>query len=208
VDLRFKNYIFDFDGTIANTLYTSLAVAKDINSRYKIIKGDLPSIEEIRNLSSRDLYAQLHLSKIQLFYFTFLFLNGLSKEIPNSEAVFDMKETLEYLKSAECVIGIVTSSRKKPVKKFLEKNNMPIFDFVDSSIHVFGKDKVLRRVLKKYNLNPLETVYIGDETRDIDAARKAGIHACSVTWGLNSEQVLKQSNPDFIISKPNELLML
>ena len=44
-----------------------------------------------------------------------------------------------------------------------------------------------------------ETLYIGDEVRDIDACRKTGIRIISVTWGFNSKEALCRKNPDFLV---------
>ena len=36
-----------------------------------------------------------------------------------------------------------------------------------------------------------DVVYVGDETRDIVAARKLGIRVAAVTWGYNSSEALE-----------------
>jgi phosphoglycolate phosphatase len=46
---------------------------------------------------------------------------------------------------------------------------------------------------------------VGDETRDIDAAREAGVQCAAVTWGIHSRQVLQKHAPAAIIDKPEEL---
>jgi phosphoglycolate phosphatase len=51
-------------------------------------------------------------------------------------------------------------------------------------------------------------MYIGDEVRDIDAAKKAEVAAVSVTWGYNTEEVLTKNNPKIIIKTPSELSLL
>jgi phosphoglycolate phosphatase-like HAD superfamily hydrolase len=60
--------------------------------------------------------------------------------------------------------------------------------------------------LRKESLNPEEVVYVGDETRDIEAAKKSQIKVIAVTWGFNSKQVLAAQNPDFLIDRPEELI--
>jgi phosphoglycolate phosphatase-like HAD superfamily hydrolase len=48
----------------------------------------------------------------------------------------------------------------------------------------------------------------GDETKDIEAARKIGIKVISVSWGYNSSQALAAEHPDFLIYRPEELLQV
>lgn len=57
-------------------------------------------------------------------------------------------------------------------------------------------------------MNKQHTFYIGDETRDIDAAKQNGIHSIGVTWGFNSEKILAQHQPDYIARKPEDLLAI
>jgi phosphoglycolate phosphatase-like HAD superfamily hydrolase len=47
---------------------------------------------------------------------------------------------------------------------------------------------------------------VGDETRDIEAAKKSHIKVIAVSWGFNSRQVLEKYSPDFLIDYPGELI--
>ena len=47
---------------------------------------------------------------------------------------------------------------------------------------------------------------MGDTSIDVDSARLAGVKAVAVSWGLNTPEALKRSNPDFLINTPSELL--
>jgi phosphoglycolate phosphatase len=49
-------------------------------------------------------------------------------------------------------------------------------------------------------------IYVGDETRDIEAARKIQIQVIAVSWGFNSREVLAEQKPDFLISHPSQLI--
>jgi len=55
-------------------------------------------------------------------------------------------------------------------------------------------------------LNPEEVIYVGDETRDIEASQKINIKVIVVSWGFNSRTVLAEHNPDFLIHQPQELI--
>lgn len=60
--------------------------------------------------------------------------------------------------------------------------------------------------MQQENLSFEEVIYIGDETRDIEAARKSYVKAIAVSWGFNSKEVLAEQNPDFLIHQPQELI--
>jgi phosphoglycolate phosphatase-like HAD superfamily hydrolase len=56
-----------------------------------------------------------------------------------------------------------------------------------------------------HKLDPSKVFYIGDETRDIEAAKKAGIKSIAVTWGYNTKAILDNSNPDFLCESTDAL---
>jgi phosphoglycolate phosphatase-like HAD superfamily hydrolase len=59
--------------------------------------------------------------------------------------------------------------------------------------------------MKQNRLNPDEIVYVGDETRDINSAKKSGVKAIAVGWGFNSPEILSKHNPDYLAVQPQEL---
>ena len=60
--------------------------------------------------------------------------------------------------------------------------------------------------MKINKLTPEEVIYVGDETRDIEASKTIPIKVIAVSWGFNSAEALAKQNPDFLIQKPSELL--
>ena len=71
---------------------------------------------------------------------------------------------------------------------------------------MFGKDKVIKKMLKTQRFNAKDVIYVGDETRDIDAAKQAKVTIIAVTWGFNTAKALTESSPNFLAHNPRELL--
>ena len=80
-----------------------------------------------------------------------------------------------------------------------------VADF-DCSASVFGKARKFRRVLKRARLAPHDAIAIGDETRDIEAARAAGIACGAVTWGYAAEKALRDRQPDYVFERMEEIV--
>ena len=117
-----------------------------------------------------------------------------------------MKDTLTALKAQGYRLGIVTSNTRSTVDSFLNTQQLDsLFDFVHAGRGLLGKARILRRLVKQYRLQPAEVLYIGDETRDVEAAQQVAIATIAVSWGFNSRVVLEQQNPDVIIDDPREL---
>ena len=117
-----------------------------------------------------------------------------------------MKEVLETLKKENFMLGILTSNSKDNVQEFLKKNDMDVFDWVYAERSLFGKARKLDKIIKKQKLKKEETIYVADEIRDIEAAKKSQIKIMAVTWGFNAKAGLAKYRPDFLLDHPKELL--
>ena len=73
-------------------------------------------------------------------------------------------------------------------------------------VSLFGKTHRIGNVLKKTGIAPSATMYVGDETRDMEAARKAHVSAIAVCWGANGREAMETEGPDFCIDDPAELI--
>ncbi|HEU4679284.1 MAG TPA: HAD hydrolase-like protein, partial [Terrimicrobiaceae bacterium] len=60
----------------------------------------------------------------------------------------------------------------------------------------------------KQHVSAAEILFVGDETRDIEACQKVGVRIVAVTWGYNSRRSLVAMKPDFIFDDPKELVAL
>lgn len=80
-----------------------------------------------------------------------------------------------------------------------------LFDDINSESILFGKHRIINRLLKQQNIPKHQAIYVGDETRDITAAHQSQIYSIAVTWGFNSANILAQYQPDFIIHEPQDL---
>ena len=130
---------------------------------------------------------------------------GISKEIVNANLTAGIKSVLEMLKKKGFILGILTSNSEDNVKQYLSKAKLEVFDFIYSGSSIFGKSRVINSMLKDKNLHKDQVIYVGDETRDIEAAKKSGIKVIAVSWGYNSASLLKKYYPDYLAEKPQEI---
>lgn len=206
---KYKNVIFDFDGTIANTLPLVLQVAGENHKKFGVGELTDEKITELMSKNVEHIIEELSISKLKFMFFVFKYRAEMNKKISQIVIFDDIAELLEKLHKSNVTVGIVTSNSVKNVKDFLSAKNVSEYvDFIESKFLFFDKYKTLLKSIKKYGLNPGETVYIGDEIRDVKEARKANLPVISVTWGYNNRIALKQENPDFLIDFPVDLLMI
>uniref|UniRef100_UPI0025B61EDE HAD-IA family hydrolase n=1 Tax=Trichocoleus desertorum TaxID=1481672 RepID=UPI0025B61EDE len=201
--------IFDFDGTLADTLEAIVAITNRLALEFGYKTVNSEEVKKLQNLSSQEI---IRYSKIPLLKLPFLLRrvkNELKQEIHHLQPIHGIKEALLALKQEGHQLGIVTSNAEANVLTFLQHHGLhELFEFVHSGSSLFGKNKVLSKLLSQKQINPDAVLYVGDETRDIEAAKQVKIKSVAVSWGFNSRQALARQNPDFLIGQPHELLAI
>jgi HAD superfamily hydrolase (TIGR01549 family) len=199
--------IFDFDGTIADTFDTVVNIGNNLAIEYGYRKFEFEDILKFRNFTSKEVIQKCGVSLFQLPFLLKQVKKRLNSQIKYLTPIKGMKEVLLELDRQGHILGIITSNSPDNVNLFLENNGLKsAFNFSISGTTLFGKHRIINNCLKIYHLNPNQVIYVGDETRDIEAARKSKIKAIAVSWGFNFREILAQHQPDFLIDRPNQLL--
>ncbi len=194
--------LFDFDGTLADTFSTTVAVLQELAKTH----GRKIGSKTLRNLGFSTLFKQEKVPFIQIPRLLRTIHDGIQQEIQTIPLFPYWKPVLRKL-AKTYRLGIFTSNAKSNVETFLKKHELSsLFTFIYTDSSVFGKHIALRRLCKIYKLQPTEIVYVGDENRDIQAGRKLGITVIAVSWGYNSKCLLQKEKAEYIIQSPKELV--
>jgi len=200
--------IFDFDGTLAQTFEAILEILRPMSKDFGLDAISEKDIREFREKGARWMIKEFKIPLIKILKIGKKVRKDLYKDIANLSSFVGLKEVLRELKKRKYGLGILTSNSKDNVKRFLQKNDLDFFEFIYSDSSLFGKDKVLKKLLKNFNLKSEEVVYFGDEIRDVQAALKLNIKIVAVSWGFNTKKALKKYKPTYLIEKPTEILTL
>ncbi|OUL20368.1 HAD-IA family hydrolase [Nostoc sp. 106C] len=204
-----KVIIFDFDGTIADTVHALVSIANRLALEFDYVQITPQELALLRNLTSREIIKYSGISVLKIPFLLKKVKSELKNKIHEFKPIPGMKEALIELKAHGYKLGIITSNSKDNVTEFLKINDLgSLFDFIYSGVTIFGKTTIINNVLRQKQLKPQEVIYVGDETRDIEASKKANIKVIAVTWGFNSPEVLAKQKPDFLIHHPSELLRI
>lgn len=198
--------IFDFDGTLADTRETIFNILNNLAPIFHFRKVDKREALKLRHKESQEIVKVFGISRIKLPWISKRAKADLSGQLSQVKPVYNIKPVVLRLKRMKFGIGILTSNSRENVLAFLKRNDLDVFDFIYSGSSIFGKAIVLKRLLKNRRLKSV--VYIGDETRDIEAAKKASIPIIAVSWGVNSAQILKKHKPDFLVRHPKQLIKI
>jgi phosphoglycolate phosphatase len=203
--MRKKAVLFDFDGTICNTVPLMLRTLNKMAfgmGRERITREDF---ESLRAYSIKEL---MSLFKVPFFKIPFLIVKARSeftKHIDDLRLYEGLDSMLAQLEAEGYRLGILSSSPKNNIEYLLGKYGIRSFEFVESELNIFGKGKAILGVCRTYGIPKDELVYVGDEIRDIEACRDSGVDIISVTWGLNNEEGLARNGALKIARRPADV---
>lgn len=202
-----KNIVFDFDGTIADSTEGVLKFVNDNHQKYGFKKLSEKKVNFLKSKGSKYVINYLKIPKHKIPFLLKDVRIELGKVLENTRPYKGISVIIKKLYT-NFKLGILTSNSKENVEKFLVKNKLEYFDFIYHGSSLFGKDKMLKKMFREKKLIKNETIYVGDEDRDIKAAKKVSIKSAAVTWGFNSRKLLQSTKPDFLIDKPSNLLQV
>jgi phosphoglycolate phosphatase-like HAD superfamily hydrolase len=204
-----QTLVFDFDGTIADTLGETRRIFNQMAPDYGIRQVEEHELEQLRHLSLKQLLSHLKIPKRRVPALISRGTGLLRGSIERLQMIEGMPEVIVELRRHVGRLGILTSNATANVELFLHTHGLrEPFDFISSTSKLTGKAKHLRAIRKTFSLRHEEMLYIGDELRDVKASQKAGIPVAAVTWGFNSRESLAAEKPEYLFDHPADFLRL
>ena len=202
------NIIFDFDGTLADSFSTAMQKLILLADQFNFRKINQNEIDGLKDLTSQEIIKYLKIPFYRLPVVLHHAREYMRDEIPVLSTFMNLPEVLNEL-HLDCSLGILTSNSYENVVSWLAGHKIRhLFDFIHAESCYFGKKYILKKLMKSYKMESFQTFYVGDETRDIDAAKKCKINSIAVSWGFNSEATLVKNKPDYFARTPNEILTI
>ncbi|CAB3835306.1 HAD hydrolase-like protein [Achromobacter ruhlandii] len=197
--MKYDIAAFDFDGTLADTMPWFNSILNTVADKYGFRKIDAAERDQLRH---RDAGEILKFLGIPLWKLPAIMahVRTLMQEIDPSVHLFDgIPDALTRLKAAGMRLAVVSSNSLENVQRVLGPDTTALFDDYECGTDLFGKAAKIDRLLQRHGTPPERFVLVGDEMRDIDAARKAGVRVGSVAWGYNHVDALRERGPDELI---------
>ncbi len=203
--MPYKLVIWDFDGTLADSLAAAVVIFNRL--AHELGYKPLTDIATARTIGTRQFLKQHGISLWRLPRLVRKYHTAAALEADKLKLFPDLAPVLTHLANQGIRLGVLSSNTEDNIRRCLRTNHVEeAFVFVVGYPRFFGKGKALRRIVREENRAVEEVLYIGDEVRDIEAARKAGVTVAAVTWGFHAEQLLRASAPDHLVTAPGQLL--
>ena len=189
--------LFDFDGTLADTMFIGGEAFNKFAEQFGYRKAVLEDLPAVREMTVPQVLSHYHIPITKLPKIAKCITGELNKRM-GDVAIFDgLREVLFELRGRGFALGLLTSNSEANVKVFLDKYDLQIFSFIHCGSKLLGKARIIRGMIRRAGFEKHEALVIGDEVRDIEAAKKAGVRCAAVAWGYNSPEALHRFKPDF-----------
>ena len=205
----FPVYLFDVDGTL-------LKSGADICGALQTI---LASTEH-NNLPQEFLQTYIGRHLDDLFYY--LFPNATAEDTARLLTDYRQAYLARRHAATEVYPGVIETLSKLGGRKSTATTKgtpttkvvLEQFGLISFFDHVQGTDgfpakphtDVVFKALAALGAQPGECLFVGDSTSDMEAAKRAGVRSCAVTYGYGHAQELACWQPDYVIGDLRELL--
>lgn len=203
--MKYRLIIFDFDGTLADSFPWFVATINTVADRYGFRRIDEGELDLLRGYSAREMVRRLGIPAWKLPLIA-RHIRQLKSRDRDAIGIFPGVGTLlRQLADRGVVLAIVSSNSEENVRRVLGPGLAPVIHHYACGASLFGKAASFRKVLRRCGIAPRETLCVGDELRDLEAAREAGIPFGAVTWGYTTADALRAHAPEVLFERVEEI---
>lgn len=211
-----KSFLFDFDGTIADTLpYYIKAYRKALEDIGFSNKTDKQIVEMCFGKKEQVVCDKLGVPH-KVKEFSDSYFQAVRELFPEAPLLEGAKELLATIKEKKYKIAVITFAYRWYIDSMLQQYSLT--DLVDAVISTDDVSKpkpdpeAVQKVCELFSITPQECLVIGDSKSDIAMAKAAG--ASSILVYLPSYELfydlntLKESGPDKIVNSLTEIQVI
>jgi phosphoglycolate phosphatase len=204
--MRYRLVIFDFDGTLADSFGWFSRVINDVADRYHFKRVGTHETDALRRLDVHQLMQHLGVPAWKIPFIVRHMRKRKAKEVDQTTLFAGIDRMLRRLSEANIVLALVSSNAEPNVRAILGPDNVHMIRHYECGVSLLGKSSRFRKVLRRSRIQAHDAISIGDEIRDLDAARQAGIAFGAVTWGYTTAEALIARSPDLVFRTVDEIV--
>ena len=209
---RFDLIVFDWDGTLINTIDWIVHCLQRAGEQYGFLTPEPQAAKDVIGLCIDNAVAALYPAadaetqkKIVHHYSQAYFSKQLSQE-DFFPGVYDM---LLHLKESGYQLAVATGKTRAGLTHALAATSTEnVFDITRCADETASKPnpKMLHEIMQYTQATPNRTLMVGDSIHDMQMARNAKVPSIGVVCGANSLESLQQYDPLLCLQQPTELL--
>lgn len=204
--VKYQLVIFDFDGTLANSFPWFVGVFNSIADKYKFKRVEASELDTLRGYSARQIIQQLGVPAWKLPLIG-RHAKRLMAQSAAQIALFEgVDAMLHELARQGVTLAVVSSNSEVNIRQVLGPQSAALITYYECGAALFGKHVQFRKILKKSRIPRSQTLCIGDEIRDVEAARREALPFGAVAWGFTNVEALKAYAPAEVFSRVEEIV--
>jgi phosphoglycolate phosphatase len=202
--MRYRLVIFDFDGTLADTFPWVLGAMNDVADRFKFRRVRDDELDDLRHCDAREVMRRLGIPRWKLPMIARYVRTRMAADIDQIKLFPGAGEMIESLADAGLTLAVVSANGEDNIRAVLGPHAQRI-SAVAAGVSLFGKRGKLQRMSRMAEIEAQHTLVIGDEIRDLNAARSARMAFGAVSWGLTRADALAVGGPDAVFSQMTDI---
>jgi len=209
--MKYKLVIFDLDGTLIDAY---AAIAAGINQMLQSLGYPRQKLEVIKRKVGWGVEKLIEpfIEKKDYQRAVEVYLKSQETLLPKMTKLLPgAKEVLKELKEKGCRLAVASnrpSSFSEPLLKHLKIAQYFSFILCADQINSYKPNpKILSLILKKLNIPPEETVYVGDMALDAETGKNAKVKTIIVLTGSSNQKEVIAAKPFKIINQISEILL-
>lgn len=210
--MKIKGFIFDLDGTLADTLpelnkamnVTRARFGLEPIGRNEVMYGINDGPRMFVKRTFPDGTDEETIDRATEWY-----IKDYEEYYKNTDTAFDgMVETIAAIRNAGCKVAVLTNkahvAAELLVKQiFGEGVFEPIWGVKDKPLK--PQPDAALEIAKMFGAEPDEMCFVGDSHIDMQTGVNAGMHPIGVSFGYKPVEVLLENGAEFIANKPEDI---
>jgi phosphoglycolate phosphatase len=205
--MKYRLAAFDFDGTLADSVRWLFGVMAGVSEKYRFRRVETQDLPILRGLSTRQVLTYLRLPAWKLPWVAAHVRRLQARDIEQIKLFDGVTEMLTALAGSGIVLAVVSSNDEQNIRRVLGPEIAARVSHFGCGASLFGKRAKLRGVLRRSGFSPAQAIYVGDETRDIEAARSLGMASGAVCWGYAMPDALRAVTPTEVFVTPSQVTL-
>lgn len=202
---KYRMVLFDSDGTLANTLPWVSTAFNQLAATHGFQPLSAADHETLRRLPMQEMMRRVGIPLWRMPALVSGLRRLMAEHIHEFELFDGIAGSLQQLAKAGVVLGMVSSNSADNVRAILGPDLSPLFQHFACNASIFGKAPKLRSVLRASGIPARDAIYLGDEVRDAEAARKTGMAYGAVGWGYHALETLRAQGAAEFFDTPAEI---
>lgn len=205
-NLKYKLVIFDFDGTLADTVHLFMDITNKAADKFNFNQIQDHERDHFRGFSAKQICQYLNVAWWKIPRISVYMRSEITKRLNTINLFSGVSDMLKYLSNHDVKLAIVSSNSRGNITHLLGLKNTALINAFECDTKIFGKSKRLKKIMSQLDMKCHKAIYVGDEIRDIEASKKIQIASGAVSWGYTTPEALKSQFPDEFFESMEDLM--